>query len=148
KLAEDGPAERLLLSAVLAIGEEIVDHLRAHPAADRVEIAGSARRMTDTCKDLDIIATAHDPAALTQAFTEMELLGDQRSSGDAGARAVTHNGLQIDFRVVAPDQFGNVLQHLTGSKQHNVELREYAVKRGMHVSEYGVEDDNSGEVHR
>ncbi len=148
KHAEDGPAVRVLLSAVLATGEQIVEHLRAHPAADRVEIAGSARRMTDTCKDLDIIATAHDPAALTQAFTEMELLGDQRSSGDAGARAVTHNGLQIDFRVVAPDQFGNVLQHLTGSKQHNVELREYAVKRGMHVSEYGVEDDNSGEVHR
>jgi DNA polymerase (family 10) len=148
KHAEDGPAVRVLLSAVLAIGEQIVEHLRAHPAADRVEIAGSARRMTDTCKDLDIIATAHDPAALKQAFTQMELLGDQRSSGDAGARAVTHNGLQVDFRVVAPDQFGNVLQHLTGSKQHNVELREYAVRRGMHVSEYGVEDDNSGEVHR
>jgi DNA polymerase (family 10) len=148
KHVEEGPAVRVLLSAVLAIGEQIVEHLRAHPAADRVEIAGSARRMTDTCKDLDIVATAHDPAALTQAFTQMELLGDQRSSGDAGARAVTHNGLQIDFRVVAPDQFGNVLQHLTGSKQHNVELREYAVRRGLHVSEYGIEDDNSGEVHR
>jgi len=148
KHVEDGPAVRVLLSAVLAIGEQIVEHLCAHPAADRVEIAGSARRMTDTCKDLDIIATAHDPAALTQAFTQMELLGDQRSSGNAGARAVTHNGLQIDFRVVAPDQFGNVLQHLTGSKQHNVELREYAVKRGLHVSEYGIEDDNTGDVHR
>jgi DNA polymerase (family 10) len=148
KHVEDGPAVRVLLSAVLAIGEQIVEHLRAHPAADRVEIAGSARRMTDTCKDLDIVATAHDQAALTQAFTQMELLGDQRSSGDAGARAVTHNGLQVDFRVVAPDQFGNVLQHLTGSKQHNVELREYAVKRGMHVSEYGIEDDNTGDVHR
>ena len=148
KHVEEGPAVRVLLSAVLAIGEQIVDHLRAHPAADRVEIAGSARRMTDTCKDLDVVATAHDPAALTQAFTQMELLGDQRSSGDAGARAVTHNGLQVDFRVVEPDQFGNVLQHLTGSKQHNVELREYAVRRGLHVSEYGIEDDNSGEVHR
>ena len=65
-----------------------------------------------------------------------------------GARGVTHNGLRIDFRVVEPDQFGNVLQHLTGSKQHNVELREYAVRRGMHVSEYGVEEDESGKVHR
>jgi DNA polymerase (family X) len=148
KHVEEGPAVRVLLSAVLAIGEQIVDHLRAHPAADRVEIAGSARRMTDTCKDLDVIATAHDPAALTQAFTQMEILGDQRSSGDAGARAVTHNGLQVDFRVVEPDQFGNVLQHLTGSKQHNVELREYAVRRGLHVSEYGIEEDDSGEVHR
>jgi DNA polymerase (family X) len=148
QLEEEGPAERLLLSAVLAIGEQIVAHLRAHPAADRVEIAGSARRMTDTCKDLDIIATAADPGALTQAFTEMQLLGSVGSSGDAGARGVTHNGLRIDFRVVEPDQFGNVLQHLTGSKQHNVELREYAVRRGLHVSEYGVEEEESGRVHR
>ena len=72
----------------------------------------------------------------------------RRRSGEAGARGVTHNGLQIDFRVVEPDQFGNVLQHLTGSKQHNVELREYAVRRGMHVSEYGVEEDETGKVHR
>jgi DNA polymerase (family X) len=147
-LEEEGPAQRVLLSAVLAIGEEIVEHLRSHPAADRVEIAGSARRMTDTCKDLDIIATATDPAALTQAVTEMHLLGSVGSSGEAGARGVTHNGLRIDFRVVEPDQFGNVLQHLTGSKQHNMELRDYAVRRGLHVSEYGVEEDESGKVNR
>jgi len=145
---EEGPAERILLSAVLGIGEQIVAHLREHPAADRVEIAGSARRMTDTCKDLDIIATAHDPTDLTAALTRLELIGDVRSGGEAGARVVTHNGLQIDFRVVEPDQFGNVLQHLTGSKQHNMELREYAVRRGLHVSEYGIEDDASGDVHR
>jgi DNA polymerase (family X) len=148
QLEEEGPAERLLLSAVLAIGEQIVEHLRSQPAADRVDIAGSARRMTDTCKDLDIVATATDPAALTRAFTEMHLLGSVGSGGDAGARGVTHNGLRIDFRVVEPDQYGNVLQHLTGSKQHNVELREYAVRRGLHVSEYGVEEDESAKVHR
>jgi DNA polymerase (family 10) len=125
-----------------------VDHLREYPAAERVEIAGSARRMTDTCKDLDIIATAHDPAALIKAFTEMELLSEVGSGREAGARGVTHNGLQIDFRVVEPDQFGNVLQHLTGSKQHNVDLREYAVRRGLHVSEYGVEQDEPKEVYR
>jgi DNA polymerase (family X) len=147
KHEEEGPAERILLSAVLAIGDQIVEHLRAHPAADRVEIAGSARRMTDTCKDLDIIATTEDPAALTQALTAMSLVAE-RSSGEAGAQVVTNNGLRIDFRVVEPDQFGNVLQHLTGSKQHNMELREYAVRRGLHVSEYGVEDDNTGELHR
>ena len=148
KHAEEGPAERILVAAVLTFGEHIAEHLRAQPSADRVEIAGSARRMTDTCKDLDIIATSHDPAALTKAFTEMELLSEVGSSGEAGARGVTHNGLRIDFRVVEPDQFGNVIQHLTGSKQHNVDLREYAVRRGMHVSEYGVEEDESGKTHR
>ena len=76
--------------------------------------------MTDTCKDLDIIATARRRGGTHAAFTELELVGEVRSSGEAGARGVTHNGLAVDFRVVAPDQFGNVLQHLTGSKQHNV----------------------------
>jgi DNA polymerase (family X) len=138
---------RVLLSAVLAIGEQIVGALREHPSADRVEIAGSARRMTDTCKDLDVVATARDAAALTQAFTELELVGEVRSSGEAGARIVTHNALRVDFRVVAPEQFGNVLQHLTGSKEHNMALREYAVRRGLHVSEYGIEDDSDGAKH-
>jgi DNA polymerase (family 10) len=149
-LEADGEPERgarLLLSAVLGIGNQIVEALRKHPAADRVEIAGSARRMTDTCKDLDVIATADDAAALTKAFTELELVGEVRSSGEAGARIVTHNGLRVDFRVVAPEQFGNVLQHLTGSKEHNMALREYAVRRGLHVSEYGIEDDKDGSKH-
>ena len=140
-------AERFLLSAVLTIGDQIVEVLREHEVADRVEIAGSARRWTDTCKDLDIVATAHDPGALTRAFTELDLVGEVRSSGEAGAGIVTNNGLRVDFRVVAPDQFGNVLQHLTGSKEHNMVLREYAVRRGLHVSEYGIEDDGDGSKH-
>jgi DNA polymerase (family X) len=148
RVTEEGPRERFLLSAVLAIGEQIVDSLRAHPSAHRVEVAGSARRMADTCKDLDVIATAEDAAALTSAFGGLDVIAEMRSSGEAGARAVTHNGLAVDFRVVEPDQFGNVLQHLTGSARHNVELREHAVRRGMHVSEYGVEEDESGTVHR
>jgi DNA polymerase (family 10) len=148
RMADEGPRERFLLSAVLAIGEQIVESLRSHPAADRVEIAGSARRTADTCKDLDVIATAKDAAALTEAFGDLEVIAEVHSSGEAGARGVTHNGLAVDFRVVAPDQFGNVLQHLTGSARHNVELREHAVRRGMHVSEYGVEDDEAGVTHR
>jgi DNA polymerase (family 10) len=143
----NGESRRLLLPAVLAIGEQIVTALREHPAADRVEIAGSARRMTDTCKDLDIVATAHDPAALTAAFTSLDLVSEVKGSGEAGARILAHNGLRIDFRVVSPKQFGNVLQHLTGSKQHNMALREYAVRRGQHVSEYGIENDSDGKKH-
>jgi DNA polymerase (family X) len=138
---------RVLLSAVVGIGDQIVAALREHPAADRVQVAGSLRRMTDTCKDLDVIATAHDAPALKKALAGMELVGEVRSSGEAGARIVTHNGLKVDFRVVAPEQFGNVLQHLTGSKEHNMALREYAVRRGLHVSEYGIEDDSDGAVH-
>src|SRR5919202_271644 len=109
---------RRLLSKVLPIAEDIVAQLRAHPASEKVELAGSARRMTETCKDVDIIATASEPRALSEALTRLDLVQEGRAAG-AGGRVVTHTGVSIDLRVVAPNQFGNVLQHLTGSKQHN-----------------------------
>jgi DNA polymerase (family X) len=143
---EDGKrAGRRLLSDVLPLAEQIIAELRQHPAAERVELAGSARRMTDTCKDVDIIATAADARALSEALTQLEI-AESGSAGDAGGRILTHNGVAVELRVVAPQQFGNLLQHLTGSKQHNMALREYAVRRGQHVSEYGIEQDESGET--
>jgi DNA polymerase (family X) len=147
--AEDGrPAPRVVLSKAIAVAEEIAGALRAHPAADRVEVAGSLRRMVESVKDLDIIATASDPAALSAALAELPQVESASSSGEAGARVVTHTGMKVDLRVVEPDQFGNVLQHFTGSKAHNVALRESAVRRGLHVSEYGILDDATGETLR
>jgi DNA polymerase (family 10) len=142
------PRERVVLNRALSIGEPLVEALREHPAADRVELAGSARRMTDSVKDLDIIATAHDPGALARAVAEHELIESAGTASEAGVRARTHTGVQVDLRIVAPDQFGNLLQHFTGSKEHNLALREAAVRKGLHVSEYGVLDDASGETHR
>jgi DNA polymerase (family X) len=135
---------RRLLSDILPLAEQIVTALREHPGADRVELAGSARRMTDTCKDIDIIATAREPRSLAEALGALDIVQEVRAAGGAGAKVVTHNGVPVDLRVVAPNQFGSLLQHLTGSKQHNVALREHAVKRGLHVSEYGVEDERAG----
>jgi DNA polymerase (family X) len=140
------PAERTLLSKALPVAEGIRDALRAHPAADRVELAGSARRLADTVKDIDIVAAASDAPALLRAFTELELVEAGSAPGDNAARARTHTGLSVELRVVAPDQLGNLLQHLTGSKAHNVALREAAVRRGVNVSEYGLQRD--GETHR
>jgi DNA polymerase (family 10) len=147
--AEDGrPAPRVVLSKAIAVAEDIAGALRAHPAADRVEVAGSLRRRVESVKDLDIIATASDPAALSAALAELPQVESASSSGEAGARVVTHTGMKVDLRVVEPDQFGNVLQHFTGSKAHNVALRESAVRRGLHVSEYGILDDATGETLR
>jgi len=146
--AGDGGVRRTVLNRALAVGEELLTALRAHPAAERVELAGSARRMTDSVKDLDIIATASDPGALARAAAELELVQEAQNPGEAGVRLQTHTGLKVDLRIVAPDQFGNLLQHFTGSKQHNMALREAAVRKGLHVSEYGVKDDASGETHR
>ncbi len=151
------PAPRVLLHRALGMGEQIRDALRAHPAADRVELAGSARRLTDSVKDLDIIATASDPAALTAALAKLDVIESSdprpgatgaRTPGPNVARARTHTGMPVDLRVVEPDQFGNLLQHFTGSATHNVALREAAVRKGLHVSEYGILDDATGETVR
>ncbi len=144
----DGPGRRTVLDRALVIGEELVAALREHPAAQRVELAGSARRMTDSVKDLDVIATASDPLELARAAAALDLIETAGTPGSAGVRMRTHTGLQVDLRIVAPDQFGNLLQHFTGSKQHNEALRTAAVRKGLHVSEYGVLDDASGETHR
>jgi DNA polymerase (family 10) len=118
--------------------------LREHPSCERVEIAGSARRWAESVKDIDLIATSTDPEALSAFFCDLPLIGESSRSGAAGARAVTHNGIAVDLRIVPPEAFGNLLQHLTGSKQHNEALRTDAVKRGLHVSEYGILDDADG----
>jgi DNA polymerase (family 10) len=139
---------RVVLDRALAVGEQLVARLREHPAAEQVELAGSARRMTESVKDLDVIATAADPAVLARAATELDLVESAGTPGDAAVRLRMHTGLHVDLRIVAPDQFGNVLQHLTGSKEHNMALRDAAVRKGLHVSEYGVLDDATGETHR
>jgi DNA polymerase (family X) len=142
------PRQRVVLDRALAVGEQLLELLRAHPAADRVELGGSARRMADSVKDLDIIATATDPLALARAAAGLELIESAGTPTEAGVRMRTHTALSVDLKIVAPDQFGNLLQHFTGSKQHNMALRDAAVRKGLHVSEYGVLDDATGETHR
>jgi DNA polymerase (family 10) len=139
-------APRLLLHKATDLGTAIVEELRHHPAAVRVELAGGVRRLADSVKDLDIVAASDDPAALAAALADLDVVESASSSGENAARARTHNGMSIDLRVVKPDQFGNLLQHFTGSKQHNVRLRERAVRKGLHVSEYGILDDTTGET--
>jgi DNA polymerase (family 10) len=143
-----GTGHRVVLDRAREIGDQVVEALRAHPAAVRVELAGSARRWADSVKDLDVVAASEDPGALIDAFKALDAIEAVTNSGEAGARARTHSGMSLDLKVVAPDQFGNLLQHFTGNKQHNVALREAAVRRGLHVSEYGILDDATGETLR
>jgi DNA polymerase (family 10) len=142
------PAPRVLLPRALGVGEQITSALRSLPGVDTVELAGSARRMADSVKDLDIIATATDPAKLTAAFARLDVIESAGTAGENAVRGRTHSGLAVDVRVVEPALFGNLLQHFTGSKDHNMQLREAAVRRGLHVSEYGILDDATGETTR
>lgn len=138
---------RVVLDRALKVADALLHALRAQPAADEVELAGSARRMTDSVKDLDIIATASDPVELARAAAQLELVESAGTASESGVRLRSHNGVRVELRIVAPEQFGNLLQHLTGSKQHNMALRDAAVRKGLHVSEYGVLDDATGQTH-
>jgi DNA polymerase (family 10) len=141
----EGPG-RLLLSAVRPIAHELAAALREHPAANRVEVAGSVRRWAETCKDIDLIATAEEPTALAEHLAAHPLIAAAGKPGPNGVRAQTHNGISVDLRIVPPAAFGNLLQHFTGSMAHNVALREEAVARGLSVSEHGITEVESGEV--
>jgi DNA polymerase (family 10) len=141
----EGPG-RLLLSAVRPIAEELAAALREHPAAIRVEVAGSVRRWAETCKDIDLIATAEEPVALAEHLAGHPLIAAAGTPGANGLRAQTHNGISVDLRIVPPEAFGNLLQHFTGSQPHNVQLREDAVARGLSVSEHGITDVETGKV--
>jgi len=143
----EGPG-RLLLSKVKPIAEELAEALREHPAANRVEVAGSVRRWGETCKDIDLIATAEEPEALAEHLASHPLIAAAGTPGPNGVRAQTHNGVSVDLRIVAPAAFGNLLQHFTGSQAHNVQLREEAVARGLSVSEHGITETESGEVQK
>jgi DNA polymerase (family 10) len=140
------PARPLLgqgLPAVLAA----VEALSAHPAAEQVSEAGSVRRRRETFRDLDIIATATDAKALIDAFVGSDWVADVAAKGGTKATVISHEGLRFDLRVVPPECYGNLLQHFTGSKGHNVAMREEAQRRGLSISEYGITEVDSGEVH-
>lgn len=147
-LAEEpkSPREsRRLLGDGLPVLLELVEELRAHPAALKVSEAGSARRRRETFRDLDVIATSTDPAALIEHFTSRGNVASVVAKGDTKATVITNDGLRLDLRVVPPESYGNLLQHFTGSKEHNVALREDAVRRGLSVSEYSVTNTETGE---
>jgi len=145
--AAQGP-RRSLLGTTLPKLRAVVEELREHPASVEVSLAGSARRMRETVRDLDIIATATDPQALVDHFCTLPFVVDVAAKGSTKATVVSHEGYRFDLRVVPPESYGNLLQHFTGSKNHNVALREGAVRRGLSVSEYSVTEVESGEEHR
>jgi DNA polymerase (family X) len=136
-----------LLGQALPAVRAVVSVLSEHPAADKVSEAGSVRRLKERVRDLDIIATASDPSALIDYFTELAWVEEIVAKGKTKATVVSNEGLRFDLRVVPPESYGNLLQHFTGSKQHNVALREDAVRRKLSISEYGVQDVETGEVY-
>lgn len=137
---------RPLLGQGLPAVQAVVDVLREHPVALEVSEAGSVRRRRETFRDLDVIATATEPRELTEYFTKLRWVEKVAAKGESKATVVSNDGLRFDLRVVPSGLYGNLLQHFTGSKHHNVALREEAVRRGLSISENGVKVVDSGEI--
>ncbi len=144
----EGRSPRLLLPRALEIGESLAHGLADgdKAAAATVQVAGSARRMADSVKDIDLIAVTEHPLELSSRLAELPEIEAVTSTSSSGARGRTHSGIAVDLRIGAPGQLGNLLQHFTGSGRHNAALRERAVREGLHVSEHGVSDDAGDEV--
>jgi DNA polymerase (family 10) len=142
---KEEPSDRRLLGDGLGPLLAVVEVLREHPATVKVSEAGSARRRKETFRDLDIIATATDPEALIDYFTKLKWVVEVVAKGPTKATVLSNEGLRFDLRVVPPESYGDLLQHFTGSKDHNVALRERAVKQGFSVSEYSITVVESGE---
>jgi len=129
---------RLPLGTVLPYAEEIVARLRGLRSVHQISVAGSLRRMKDTIGDIDILATSSDPEQAMHTFVRMPEVSQVLSHGTTRSSVILRAGIQADLRVVEPAAFGAALQYFTGSKEHNIKLRERAIRMGLKINEYGV----------
>jgi DNA polymerase (family 10) len=129
---------RLLLGVALPHAEDLVSLLQPHPDVEAIAPAGSLRRMKETIGDIDILVASRRPQAVVESFTTLPIVKEVLSTGATRPSVLTRAGLQIDLRIVAPDDWGSALQYFTGSKEHNIALRGLAQARGWKLSEYGL----------
>lgn len=129
---------RVRIAEAMPLAERMVAELGRLPFVERVAYAGSLRRGKETIGDIDILASSKEPAKLMEAFRTRDEVAKVLASGETKTSVQTTTGVQVDLRVVPLDRFGAALQYFTGSKEHNVALRERAIQRGFKLNEYGL----------
>ncbi len=130
-------SSRVLLGLAWPVAEELLEQLQALPGVQAASAAGSLRRMKETVGDLDLLAAATDGEAVTAAFARFPQVAEVMLQGPTKATVILQDGLQADLRVLPRERWGSLLQHFTGSKEHNVALRALALEKGLSLSEYG-----------
>jgi DNA polymerase (family 10) len=131
-------ASKHLLSAALAVAEPLLEHLRAHPDVIRCSLAGSSRRWKEIIGDLDFLASSRQPAEVLAFFVEQPAVLNVLARGDTKASVLLDGGIQADLRVVSDEEFPFALAYFTGSKEHNIVMRQRAIARGLRLNEYGL----------
>ena len=130
--------ERRPLGRVLPLAEDIVNRVKGGAPVDRIMVAGSIRRRKETVNDIDILTTSKQPGKVMEVLTNLPQVSRVLMRGPTKSSIITDEGIQVDLRVVEEDSYGAALQYFTGSKQHNIKLREMAVRAGLKINEYGV----------
>jgi DNA polymerase (family 10) len=146
RLEAQGPMERTPISVALPLAERIVAHMREIPGVTHASTCGSLRRFSETIGDVDILVSAPDPAAVMEALCGLSLVDRVLGRGESKTSIVTRRGTQVDLRVVAQHQLGAALLYFTGSKGHNIKLRQRALARGWTLNEYALSEIEGGKV--
>ncbi len=136
--------ERVPLGLALPLAEEIVKILSKLRETERISFAGSLRRKRETVGDIDILITSQKPERIMKTFVSLPQVREILAEGPTKSSIITKDDVHIDVRVVGPESFGAALQYFTGSKAHNIKLRELAVKKNLKINEYGIFDSITG----
>ncbi len=130
--------QRTPLGQALPVVENIMGALKGTSGLHVLAPAGSLRRLAETVGDIDLMGTADDPPRVLDAFSRLPLVKQVLVQGPKKVSVLVDGGLQVDLRLVEPDSFGSLIQYFTGSKQHNIVLREWANRKGLSLNEYGI----------
>jgi DNA polymerase (family 10) len=131
-------SERQPLGLALPVAEGIVRQLKKSAPLTKISLAGSIRRLKDSVRDIDILCASRDPEKVMDIFTALPFVSDVLAHGPTKSSVMLEDGIQVDLRVVDEESFGAALNYFTGSKAHNIRLREMALKHGLKVNEYGI----------
>lgn len=131
-------SQRMFLSTAKTLAARLAGQLRNRPEVEKMMYAGSARRGEETVGDIDLVGSSRDRAATMDAFANLPAVAQVLVKGESSTRVLLASGVECDLRLVSPGDFGMLLHHFTGSKAHNIHLREIAERRGMKINEYGI----------
>src|SRR6185295_10466213 len=146
RLEAQGAVGRTPISVALPLAERIVAHMRELPGVVHAATCGSLRRFSETIGDVDVLVAAAEPEPVMEAFVTMTFVDRVLGRGASKTSVVTRRGTQVDLRVVEPNQIGAALLYFTGSKGHNIKLRQRALARGLTLNEYALAEIESGRV--
>ncbi|MGH9324222.1 MAG: DNA polymerase/3'-5' exonuclease PolX [Vicinamibacteria bacterium] len=141
-----GKVQRTPIARALPFARELVAELEALPEVELARYCGSLRRFRETIADVDIVVASKEPASVMEKFVKIPVVSEVLGSGDTKTSVLTSIGLQVDLRIVELHQFGAACQYFTGSKTHNIKLRQRALERGWILNEYGLSDVETGKV--